>query len=280
MAYSSGKRTFLPEERHLPAPKRRGFEPESGIPSKGKRILAEGCRVVIQEISNAALKFRGRGSETSDMPYITEERTDTVFNTDCATYVANATANKTTLGITTEQLEAMEAIFTTYSDALTAASEAKAAARAAVASKNAAKEAARDEVVKWAKVWRANQSIPDSVLADLMLPPHSTPGTKTPPTTPTDLTFTITPEGVVQLKWKRNGNNSSTVFNVEGSANGTNGWTVVGTTTKSKIPLAGAPGTTWYLRVVAIRGGQYATPTNPVVVWPGESSSETLALAA
>lgn len=214
------------------------------------------------------------------MAYITEERADTLFSTDCATFVANATANKATLGVTPEQLEAMTTIFDAYSASLTAANDAKAAARAAVSAKNAAKSAAHDEVMNWAKVWRADASIPDSILADLLLPPHVTPGTKTAPSTPTNFTFTITPEGVVQLSWKRNGNRSGTVFNIEGSSDGTSGWTVVGTTTKAKIALAGSPGTTWYLRVVAIRAGQSATPTNPVVVWPTQSSRAALQLAA
>ncbi len=85
---------------------------------------------------------------------------------------------------------------------------------------------------------------------------------------------------MIQLSWKRNGNRSGTVFNIEGSSDGTSGWTVVGTTTKAKIGLAGSPGTTWYLRVVAIRAGQSATPTNPVVVWPTQSSAAGLQLAA
>lgn len=40
------------------------------------------------------------------------------------------------------------------------------------------------------------------------------------------------------------------------------------------------PSAIWYLRVVAIRAGQSATPTNPVVVWPTQSSNAGLQLAA
>jgi hypothetical protein len=209
--------------------------------------------------------------------YITDERADAPFATDCSTFVTNATEYKTTLGISTGDLEAMATVFDDYNAALTAANNAKAAARAAVASKNAARAAARDEVSKWAKLWRAEDSIPDSVLSDLMLPPHSTPGTKTPPTTPTELSFTISSEGVIQLKWNRNGNNAATVFNLEASPSGTGNWSVVGTTTKAKISYAGSPGTTVYFRIIAIRGGQSAT--NPVVVWPSSSSAQ-LQLAA
>lgn len=208
--------------------------------------------------------------------YITEENNDSQLSADCPSFIAMANKHKVVLGLSSADLTAITTKLNAFSTSLTGSNQAKAVAKAAVTTKNQDKATAKAEISKWAKIWRANEDIPDNVLDELMLPPHATPGTRTAPTTPTNFSFTVTSEGVINLKWGRNGNTSGTIFNVESSSNGTSGWTVVGSTTKTKLSVNGNPGTTVYFRVVAIRNNQFAAPTNPIVVWPsgGESFAD------
>lgn len=205
--------------------------------------------------------------------YITEENIDSQLNVDFPTFISNANKHKVALGLTSADLTAITNALTAFSTGLSASNAAKAAAKAAVTSKNDAKATAKAEISKWAKIWRANQAISDSILDDMMLPPHSTPGTRTAPTTPNNFSFSVTSQGTINMKWGRNGNTSGTIFNVESSSNGKTGWSVAGSTTKTKFSINGNPGTTVYFRVVAIRNSQSATPTNPIVVWPSSGES-------
>lgn len=110
----------------------------------------------------------------------------------------------------------------------------------------------------------------DQLLATLMLPPHSTPGSKTPPTTPTDLVANGDGNGLVQLRWGRNGNTPVTVFEVWYRTSPTGEWAVLGSTTKLKFDYQWNPGEYIGFRVTASRNGLTSPASTPVVLWePG-----------
>ncbi len=202
------------------------------------------------------------------MNYITEERSDALFLVQLPNFLATVTNNLPTLGLDIPDVDDLIAEIGAFDDAMENVVTTKAVAKSAVSAKNAARTIIKARIARYAKTWRANLAIPDSLLAELNVPPHQTQGSSTPPVTPTELSYSINTENVISIRWKRNGNKPGTVFNVETSSNGVSGWTVAKTTTTSKVTFNGTPGVTIYFRVVAIRNGQLATPTMPIVVWP------------
>ncbi|MBL8059139.1 MAG: fibronectin type III domain-containing protein [Chthonomonas sp.] len=211
--------------------------------------------------------------------YITNERNETRFAEDCSTFHAGAVKHDEILLITAPELASMAAIFTALNTALGNASDAKAAYAASVVAKNAALDAAHAEVGRWAKIWRANQDVPDEVLAELLLPAHNPGRTSTPPTQPLEMTFNATSQGSIMLKWKRNGNIPGTIFQIERSPNGATIWTNIGSTTKAKFNTVSQPGVPVYYRVTAVRDNLTSAPSDPITIWPGEEETTLLQAA-
>lgn len=211
--------------------------------------------------------------------YITEENADGPLNSKYVSFKGSAELNKVPLGLTTPDLTAMTTLSTAFANALAAADTAKAASKAATTAKNQAKKAVKANIASWSKIWRANAAITDQLLDTMMLAPHNTPASYTPPTTPKDLVANVNGEGVISLKWGRNGNKSGTIFNVETAEEGSGPWTIYDSTTKAKFEYQGTPGTSVWFRIVAKRDGQSAAPTNPVSVWAG-GGGNSLSIAA
>lgn len=216
------------------------------------------------------------------MSYITEERSDAELLNQLPTFVSRAIANSTVLGLDADQIQELSSLVTGFSTSMGQVQTTRNAAKSAVKAKNGARGSVRSLVGQLAKTWRANPAIPESVLADMNVPPRQGQGSTTPPVTPSDLSYSINTQGVATLRWKRNGNKQGTVFNVERSSNGVSNWAVVNTSTTTRAVFQTTPGVTVYYRVVAIRGQQSSTPTNPIVVWPtaGNGDETTLFEAA
>lgn len=210
------------------------------------------------------------------MSYITEDRSDVELLNQLPNFVAKATANASVLGLTPGQLTALGDEATVFSESMAAVVSTRATARGAVQTKNRDRATVRATIAQYAKTWRANPAIPESVLAELNVPPRQGQGSSTPPVTPSELSYSINTESVATLRWKRNGNKQGTVFNVERSSNGVSGWTVANTSTTTKAIFQTTPGVTVYYRVVALRGQQSSTPTTPVVIWPSAGTGETI----
>ncbi len=213
------------------------------------------------------------------MPFITETRSDTELLVQLPNFLTQTSANATELGVTPAQIEELSDNITLFTTDMENVVAKKAAAKAAVTAKNASRSTIKAQIGAFAKTWRANVAVSDETLSKLNVPPHATAGTQTPPVTPTELSYSINTENAITLRWKRNGNKSGTIFNVESSSNGVSGWSVVRTTTATKAALTGTPGVSVWLRVVAIRGESSATPTNPVVIWPTAPESFQLIAA-
>jgi hypothetical protein len=156
-------------------------------------------------------------------------------------------------------LSDMGKVFSDFSTSLNAAGAAKTAAQTATTDKNAKR--------KGAKVFRANQAVPDSVLESLLLPPHVTPPTHSAPTQPTNLTLSVNSVGDVTLGWNRNGNPSGTIFNIETAEVSEGPWTTFDMTTKTKLAYQGTPGTPVWFRVSAKRNGNTSSFSLPISLW-------------
>lgn len=211
--------------------------------------------------------------------YITEENNDTRLNNDLTSFSNVATLNKVALGLQTTDLTEMTTLFSAYSSALTATATAKAAVKSSVEQKDINKKAAKQFVSKWAKIWRANNAISDPLLDQLMLAPHKTPGTKTPPTQPTNLVATDDGLGLISLKWRRNGNTPATTFAIESKASPSADWVMIDATTKTKYEFQATSGMPIWFRVVAKRNGQSSPASTPVSMWESGESA-TLQIAA
>lgn len=213
------------------------------------------------------------------MTYITEETKDALLAQDMNVFLANANTYKTVLGITPAQITALSTLCEDFQGALTAVASKKAELANVTADKNEKKALARASINSYAKIWRANNAIPNSVLDALLVPNHNYGGTSTPPSTPKDLTVTINTQGVVTFKWNRSGNVSGTVFLVESASSATGDWTTLDITTKTKTEFSPAIGQEIWLRVTAKRAGQSSAPSLPFSLW-ANGSGEFLSIAA
>ncbi len=189
------------------------------------------------------------------------------------------TANAATLGLVAANLTEISNAVTSWSTSYNALVAAHDTAQSLTVSNNAQLDSTRAVINKWAKVFRANQAIPNSLLEQLQVAPHDPGRSKTPPTTPTDLTFTADGQGLVELKWKRNGNVNTTVFTVETRTSPSGAWMQVGSTVKAKFTYQANVGAYIAFRVTASRNGLTSPASVPVVLWDGTGEATLLKVA-
>ena len=95
--------------------------------------------------------------------------------------------NKLTLGMTATQVTDLTLLCNNFITQYGVANTAKATAKSAVSLKDSQKRIARNALLSWAKAWRANPAVPDSLLELLLCAPHNVQPTHNPPVTPTSL---------------------------------------------------------------------------------------------
>lgn len=213
------------------------------------------------------------------MPFITDNLSDGEFNMALANFNTVCLANTVVLGLNPGDLAAIGAAATNFNTTLNGATVAKAAAKNSVEAKEMQKKNSKAVVSKYAKIFRANALVPDNLLESLLLPHHKTPGTKTPPTTPLDLTGSADGKGLVSIKWKRNGNISGTQFLVETRTDPAGDWTISGGTTQTKFQYQAVPGSYIAFRVTASRRDLVSAPSFPYAFWENGGGA-SLQLAA
>jgi hypothetical protein len=211
--------------------------------------------------------------------YITEENSDSLLAAGMVNFLEQASVNATLLGLTTQEITALNASFDQFRLSFDAATAAKAAQKSATSTKNVNKQASKKLIAQYAQEWRSNPAIPDSVLDLLNVPNHQTQGTRTPPTQPLNLRLTIGSTGVNSLAWDRNGNTQGTIFNIESASSANGPWTTFDMTTKAKLTFNWPVGQTVWFRVNAKRNGQTSANSQVITLWAA-GSAETLALAA
>lgn len=214
------------------------------------------------------------------MPFITEIRKDAELVTALQAFNLNCNNNKVVLGLTAADLTEIGSAATSAQTQLNNWEAAKTAARASRVTKSNTLKASKSVVSKWAKVFHGNQAVPDSVLSQLMLPPHNSPRTNTPPTQPLALVASADGNGNIELRWKRNGNIAGTTFLIEYRLTATAAWSILGSTTKAKFFHTSAPGSYIEFRVTAQRADNESLPSTSVVLWGGSGSGESFELKA
>jgi hypothetical protein len=223
--------------------------------------------------------MRGKQEEDSQM-YILQIRSVPALIKAAQTFYTVCSTNSATLGLTPANLTEINNAVNGLVNGQSAMAAAKAAYRGSVTVRNARTESLRAVVSKWAKTFDANEAISDGLLEQLGLPPHNPTQTSARPTEPTGVTATADTNGKVNLKWRRAGNPSRTVFliQVQHAAGGL--WTQVGGVTVTKfVYMAPQVGARTAFRVVASRNGLHSTPSVPFVLWDsGETLAETVEL--
>jgi hypothetical protein len=215
------------------------------------------------------------------MPYITEMRKIAELNLALLGFSNTCAANALALGgLTPAQLAEIAAMATNLNASINAYESAKAAEALALENRNIQLAASKATLSKWAKTFRANLAISDALLAQLNLPPHNPQATKTPPATPLDLTASADGQGLVSLRWKRNGNKSGTQFLIETQTTPGGEWTITGATTKVRFSFQAVPGNYVGFRVIAARDDEQSAPSVPVVLWLNGNENTSLSLAA
>ncbi len=206
--------------------------------------------------------------------YITEENNDGLLAAGMTNFLDQVEKNDTILGVDVDELNAMNAAFNAFKDDFEAQIAAKAALKASTSAKNISKKAAKIIIAQYAQEWKANLAIPDNILDLLNVPNHVNGRVRTPPTQPLNLRLLIGSTGENTLAWDRNGNNSSTIFNIESASSANGPWTTFDMTTKAKINFSWPQGTTIWFRVNAKRNGQTSPNSQPIALWASTSLSK------
>lgn len=213
------------------------------------------------------------------MGYITDNMSDGDLNSALNNWNTVCAANTVVLGLTPANMVEIAAASTAFTTTFNGATTAKAAAKNSVEAKELQKKASRAVVSKWAKIFRANPNVPDNLLDSLMLPHHKTSGSKTPPSQPLLLVGSADGNGLVSLKWNRNGNTSGTTFLIEVQTDPQGDWTISGSTTQTKSTYQAVPGNYIAFRVTATRRNLLSPASTPFSLW-GNSGGGSLSLAA
>jgi len=202
-------------------------------------------------------------------------------NLDLATsgMVAAATidGSPTTYGLTAANATQIVTTMTAFDNANSVADAAELAYREAVTARNTAREAAVAAFGKWLRLAYANPVVLDSSFAAIGLDARDAGPTPRPVTVPLNLEAVPNQDGTVKLKWRRNGNTSSTTFSLEAMVEDS-AWEIVGATNLAKIELTNyAPGTQVTFRVQAIKGADFSDYSNLVTIYMEGGSSLRLA---
>lgn len=192
-------------------------------------------------------------------------------------FAEQCSMNAPALQLTSAEVTQIEGLATTFETSFSANVAAKAAARSAAQQKTSDRRSTESVARRFAREFKANPGVSESLLALLGILSDSSSG---PVTTVTNLTVVGCSDGVNQLRWDRNQNSNGTIFVVEFRNNLTAPWALAGVVTSVRFDHADQiPGEeTWY-RVTSTRAGSTSAPSPAVVVY-GAGGSGFLAEAA
>lgn len=201
------------------------------------------------------------------MPYLSEILSDVDLAAALTNLADVCAAHQAELNLTLDDVAEIQGAADSFTTDLNAAVAAKAAARSAVEAKNITRQRSREIAAKWSRIFRSNESIPDSLLVNMRMAPHVVPGTRTTPNAPSSFTASVNGEGSVLLKWHRAGNRQGTQFVIEVQYEPGARWTILDITTQCKYRARFEPGRYVAFRVKARRGGRVSEISQPCTLW-------------
>ncbi|MCX6155148.1 MAG: fibronectin type III domain-containing protein [Candidatus Kapabacteria bacterium] len=186
---------------------------------------------------------------------------DTIYQDWLANFITVANANLSTLGLLSTEMTALSTDKSDFDTAITDSETKQAAAKAATERKKLTRETS--EVLARALVKRiqARTGVTNDLKAQLQITvPGSGSGPTPIPFPPTDLVANIVGSGSYELKWKRNGNATNTLFVIEALIGTASTWATVFVTSKLTYTHAGnTPG----VRIVYRVKGQHGEIQGP-----------------
>ncbi|HQU85187.1 MAG TPA: fibronectin type III domain-containing protein [Pyrinomonadaceae bacterium] len=136
--------------------------------------------------------------------------------------------NKTSLPITADKITALEARRDSHETKLNAQIAADEAAKSATRDINDDRELSNADVSFINTIFKADKSIPRELIIEMGLRPDAE-RTSPPPNDPTNLIVMPNAAGYTDLKWSRNGNKQTTLYDIEAQYDGNPEWVHVET---------------------------------------------------
>lgn len=221
----------------------------------------------------------GTGSaepKSKAMEFVTQKMGDAEYLASLKVFYDAAQLYADTLGLDKPELTELQAQIGQFEKQLQETQAAKNALKATVTEKDAQRDVVRDLVGTFARRWRADENIPNEILAGLRLAPHRSLPVRSAPAPVTDLVITANGEGELSLRWNRNGNVKGTLFMVETAPNGSGPWVLLDSVTSTKFSILGEPGVPIWFRVRTKRRGLTSVACLPVSIWAGGVGSGLL----
>jgi hypothetical protein len=170
--------------------------------------------------------------------------------------IKKITDNKAALPITADKIVALEERRDSHAAKLDAQAEADAAAQAATREINDDRKLSNEDISFINTTFKADKTIPRELLLDMGFK-VSDGKTSTPPNEPTNLTVVPNVAGYTDLKWDRNGNKPSTIYEIESQTGESAEWKYVDSINGTKYRhLNQRAGVQVVYRVRAKRAGQ------------------------
>lgn len=195
-------------------------------------------------------------------------------------FASVATANATLLNLTSGQTTTLTSFANAFQAAQVDSLAKKAASKGATAIKKGLRATTEDLYRPTAKLIAANPNIPADLKAELGLSVE--PVVAGPVAPAANLVAEGLSTGENVLRWKRNGNTSTTIFRIEARFGTSMTWTFVANSSRVRFIHEGqTPGVQVRYRIISQRGMLQGSPSNDAVVYDnGETEVFTLKQAA
>lgn len=165
-------------------------------------------------------------------------------------------AAPTSFGLTVPQATSLADKADLFATALTDLEAARGSFDGAFEAKNNLRESALDLFGQLLSVMYAQPAVTPESIASLTLTPRSDTKSTIVPVQPVDFLATPFADGTVKLTWKPGANKYGVVYEVESADADESNWSVIASTTKTKLTLSGfAPGAPKWFRVRATKNG-------------------------
>lgn len=199
---------------------------------------------------------------------------DVLYKSQAELIVNGISLSPTTYALTAGISTELSSAYSQYDTALQAVLLAELNYKAAVQAKDLKRKALADKFSDYLPICYATQTVTNDELAQLGLKPRVPRSGTLPPQIPMDLVASIITGGVVQLKWKRNGNTSTTTFVVQKKVED-GAWENAWIGSRSKVELTGyAPGVMVTFRVYAVKADEQSVPSNVAVIYDDGGAGE------
>lgn len=170
--------------------------------------------------------------------------------------------------LTQSQLDELKTVKTTLTNEITDQTTKQAAAKAATQKLGQTRKGADKLVSLVKKTMKANSKFTADKYVDLGFDADDLTPSAIAPQTPLDLSVTGFSNGTNELKFKRNGNKTATVFIIEAKIGDAASYSIIGTTTKTTFRHTGQkPGLKILYRVRAQNGDQLSEYSNEAIIY-------------